>query len=544
MKVFLTSFTALLAVTLTSVRHVDAAGSSATEEKPDEPQQRRRRDQGPPPIAPEIGIVGASIAALTPALASYETPIQARFTHFYDSMWWNCIAVYSNDWLDSLTVARPTVVAQDESLYTTPNRALCGSQAIATYNYLSVPGNRAPFVQAMADIGVSVVDGIDSDLAACADEDIVCYQKVAADQEFSPEIMGHVVAKQLYDYSIKDGFNELGTDGGCVVSCRQFRDTTGYIPKNSPYDNGNRQKRGKKGQEQNWEPLLEDDGFGFFYYQQHVTPHIGQKASFFALPEEERKYRVASPPTYSRKRRVEAREVIERMAGLNDVKKMQVEVFDDKIRVLGAIIDSFIGKLLTEGYQDEELQQPNLVLSYERFINFVVGMTAAEMDSIIIAWKEKINYDLIRPTSVIKSWGDKLITTWAPGGGGVQEFPARDFEAYIRVMPHSEYVSGSACIFEALKDYVVGYMDLIGLDTTFPVAFPTIPAGSSSVEPGAVPETDLDLVYSDIETMADEGNDSRLDGGMHFDDSVPAAQELCSGIGTYAVDFANQLLGK
>lgn len=86
-------------------------------------------------------------------------------------------------------------------------------------------------------------------------------------------------------------------------------------------------------------------------------------------------------------------------------------------------------------------------------------------------------------------------------------------------------------------------MDLIGLDPTFPVAFATIPAGSSSVEPGIVPQTDLDLVYPDIETMADIGSQSRLDGGMHFDDSVPAARELCTGIGTHSVDFANQLLG-
>mmetsp|Transcript_43070 Transcript_43070/g.104244 ORF Transcript_43070/g.104244 Transcript_43070/m.104244 type:complete len:541 (+) Transcript_43070:524-2146(+) len=539
MKIYLPSFTALVASTIWVLPgnvHYGDAKSSATEEGAE--RQYGRHLQGlPPVVAQEIGIIGASIAALTPGLLSYETPIQARFTHYYDSLWWNCIAVYSSDLLDSLTVARPTVVAQDESLYSTQNRALCGAQASATYNYLSIPGNRASFVQVMGEVGVAVVDGIDPDLAACADEDFACYQAVAADKGFTPEIMGYVVAKQLYDYAVKDGFNELGTDDGCFVNCRQFSDTTGYFPKNSPYGS----QRLGLGREQNWEPLLEDDGFGFFYYQQHVTPHIGQKASFIALPEEDRKNRVAPPPTYSLRRQSEAREVIERMAGLDDVKKMQVEIFDNKIKVIEAIINSFVGKLLTDGYQDQELQQEGLILSYERFIHFVVGITAAEIDSIVIAWKEKVNYDLVRPTSVIKNLGDELITTWAPGG--IQEFPAKDFEAYKRVMPHSEYVSGSACIFEALKEFVVGYMNLIGLDPTFPVAFATIPAGSSSVEPGAVPETDLDLVYPDIETMADTGSYSRLDGGMHFDDSVPAGQELCSGIGTHAVDFANQLLG-
>lgn len=444
---FLPSLTALVALTI-YVPGIDAT-SSASEESAERHYGRNLQDL-PPVVAREIGIIGASIAALTPGLLRYETPIQARFTHYYDSLWWNCIAVYSSDLLDSLTVARPTVVAPDESLYSTENRAFCGAQAAATYNYLSIPGNRAFFVQVMSEIGITVVDGIDPDLAACADEDTACYQAVAADKDFIPEIMGQVVAKQLFDYAVKDGFNELGTDDGCVANCRQFSDTTGYFPKNSPYG---KQPVGLK-REQKWEPLLEDNGLGFFYYQQHVTPHIGKKASFIVLPEEDRENRVARQPTYSLSRKSEARKVVERMTGLDDVKKMQVEIFDNKIAVISAIIDSFVGKLLTDGYQDQELQQPGLVLSYERFIHFVIGLTGAEFDSIIIAWKEKVRYDLIRPTSVIKSLGDELITTWAPGG--IQEIRAKDFEAYKRVMPHSEYVSGSACIFEALKDFVVG----------------------------------------------------------------------------------------
>lgn len=235
-------------------------------------------------------------------------------------------------------------------------------------------------------------------------------------------------------------------------------------------------------------------------------------------------------------------EVIENMAGLDDLKTMQVEVFDNKLLVANAVLNSFVGKLLTSQYQDSELQQPDLVLSHNRFIDFVKGFTTTELDSIIISWKEMVNYDLIRPTSVVKDLGDQLITTWAPGG--IQTFPSKDFEAYKRVMPHSEYVSGSACIFEGIKDYVTGYMTLIGLDTTFPVAFDTLPAGSSQGEPGLVPASDLTLVDPDIETLAEVASQSRLDGGMHFGDSVPAAQELCVGIGTFAVDFGADLLGE
>jgi hypothetical protein len=151
-----------------------------------------------------------------------------------------------------------------------------------------------------------------------------------------------------------------------------------------------------------------------------------------------------------------------------------------------------------------------------------------------IAWKEKIKFDLVRPTTVIHRLGSRRIRTWAVGG--VQEFEARDFEAYNRVMPHSEYVSGSACLFESQKDLVNGYLTAIGLDpTSFPIAFPTMGVGSSTVEPGVVPAQPITLEYPNVNIMAEVGGISRLNGGMHFDASVSGAQKLCSGIGHHAV---------
>jgi hypothetical protein len=264
-----------------------------------------------------------------------------------------------------------------------------------------------------------------------------------------------------------------------------------------------------------------------------VTPHIGQRAKFRYIPESDRTARVASAPGYTNDRVSEARAVIERMAQLNDYSKIQMEKFDDKPQVAGVALVAFANKVLTDGYQDNELEQPGLILSFDRFIHFVQTLTAADYDAVVIAWKEKMNFDMIRPTSIIKEMsGD--ITTWAMGG--IQTFPASDFEAYMRVMPHSEYVSASACIFEAQKDMVNAYLTGIGLSTSsFPVVFPTVRAGGSRIEPGVVPATDLTLFYPNMETMATAGGNSRLDGGMHFDASVPAAQALCSGIGNDAV---------
>ena len=480
----------------------------------------------PPGAAPEIGILLSGIPSIVAELSTYETPITVRFTSLFSSMWWNCIASYSTDLLDSITKDAPAVRVLDEAMHETGNRALCVAQATATFSSLSLPGIVQPFLDAMQSLGISVEKEIDPDIAACG-VDGACFAQVAENGGYNPTIMGHIVAKLAYDYSVSDGFNQLGTDDACTVNCRNYTDITGYEPKK-----GNSPKR--------WKPLLEDNEKGFFYFQQHVVPHIGQLAKFRGLPENDRTTRVASNPSYSGNRKDEAAEVIALMAQLDDTKKMQVEVFDDKLLVALQVIASFVGKTALSNYQDNDLGKPGVVLSYERLVHFIMTHDIAEYDAVVIAWKEKVNYDLVRPTSIIKDYGNYPITTWAPGG--TQTFPAKHFEAYKRVMPHSEYVSGSACIFQAVEEVVLDYLEHIGLDPTFPVQF-EVAAGGSQVEPGVVPENDIVLLYATIQDMAAAGSQSRLDGGMHFAESVPAAIELCTGIGSNAVSVGVGLYG-
>lgn len=165
-----------------------------------------------------------------------------------------------------------------------------------------------------------------------------------------------------------------------------------------------------------------------------MTPHIGKTAAFRYLAESERE-RVVREPNYSLTMEAEIREVIGQMSLLDDYSKVEIEAFDDKLYVANAVIGAFVNKVLAagqDGFVDEELSPEGYTLSFERLLHFLQGFTAAELDGIIIAWREKVRLDLIRPTSLIKAMGDEMITTWAPGG--VQEFAAKGFEAYIRVM--------------------------------------------------------------------------------------------------------------
>jgi hypothetical protein len=531
----------------------------------------------PPVVASEIGILLTTIGALDLELVRYETPITLRFTNYFTIVFWNCIAVYDDTFLAADTNLRPTVASNDASTFTSENRAICASQAAVTYSAFSMPGAVEGTIAANADIDIHLEAELDPDIALCDASDpkstsfISCLQDAAAAGSYNPILMGQIVAFQAYLLSLEDGWNQLGTakPNGltCTYQCRNYTDPTGYAPINSPYD-----KSSFIGASSDrWQPLLgrfrdvaldpqliysclfsnscfvafaEDNDKGFFYYQEHVTPHIGATAAFRYVPESDRASRTAPPPKYTPSRVKEMRSLLLRMAALDDVKKMQVEAFDNKVLIANAVFGAFVGKVLTDGYQDSVLGKEGLTLSYERLVHFVAGYIAAEYDSVIIAWKEKVAYDLIRPTSTIKRWkgGTKDITTWAQFNG-VQSFKSTDFEAYKRVMPHSEYVSGTSCLFESVKEYVEGYLATINLDpTNFPVTIGPYAPGSSNVEPGLTPAAELTLTYSTIAAMADEGSESRLDGGMHFGAAVPGGKVLCSGIADYTIDGIFALL--
>eukprot|EP00956_Cyclotella_meneghiniana_P037429 scaffold138738_cov23-Cyclotella_meneghiniana.AAC.1 len=288
--------------------------------------------------APEIFYLLQTIPTLTPTFGKYETPMASRFANYYDSTWWNCVAAYSADYNDSFTKIRPAVVSSDSSAYTTANRAKCVVQATASLNafffggipeYLRTMEEKFPELSIQSEVPddvrsciVVVTEAEENDTknlfsssGRMTETDIgnttfraddICLRSVAAQSNHDPTIMGHVIALQTYAYAVNDGYNMLGQDGGCTVNCRPYADTTGYTPK------------GTLGR---WRPLMEENERGFYYKQEFVTPHIGQKAKFRFLPESDRVNRLVRKPSYSVNRESEIQEVINQMGQLDDYKK-------------------------------------------------------------------------------------------------------------------------------------------------------------------------------------------------------------------------------
>lgn len=50
----------------------------------------------------------------------------------------------------------------------------------------------------------------------------------------------------------------------------------------------------------------------------------------------------------------------------------------------------------------------------------------------------KVRHDLVRPPSIVHDLlDDEIVNTWAGHFAGAQDIPARDWEPYIRTMPHA-----------------------------------------------------------------------------------------------------------
>ena len=153
-----------------------------------------------------------------------------------------------------------------------------------------------------------------------------------------------------------------------------------------------------------------------------------------------------------------------------------------------------------------------------------------------------MSHDLVRPTTRIQDqMTDEQFDTWVKGKG-TQTLQGKEFESFIRVMPHAEFPSGSSCIFQHLyeftEDWIINNLDIT---TSPPIILGDFPVGSSISEPGITPAKTLKLSASSLLELRNLGDQSRLDGGMHFTASTEKCHQLCGGIGHLAANFTAKL---
>jgi len=145
------------------------------------------------------------------------------------------------------------------------------------------------------------------------------------------------------------------------------------------------------------------------------------------------------------------------------------------------------------------------------------GLGNALLDASITAWDAKRQWDSVRPITAVR-WLKKgqLVKAWGGPYQGTKTIRGEDWLPYQKANfptpPFAEYLSGHSTFSGAgaavLKTFAG---DKFGLSVI-------IPAGSSPVEPGAVPATAITLTWNSFSTARDQAGYSREYDGIHFED--------------------------
>jgi uncharacterized protein DUF6851/vanadium-dependent haloperoxidase-like protein len=146
------------------------------------------------------------------------------------------------------------------------------------------------------------------------------------------------------------------------------------------------------------------------------------------------------------------------------------------------------------------------------------ALNNALLDASITAWDAKRVWDSVRPITAVR-WlkQGQLIQAWAGPYQDTRTIRGEDWQPYqpasFPTPPFAEYLSGHStfsAVAAALLKAGTG-SDFFGMSVT-------IAAGSSIVEPGAVPASPVTLSWKSFYEAADQAGISREYGGIHFND--------------------------
>ncbi|WP_218105712.1 DUF6851 domain-containing protein [Micromonospora inyonensis] len=331
--------------------------------------------------------------------------------------------------------------------------------------------------------------------------------------------IGILAARNAMAARKNDGSNRDGDAGGRKYNQQPYADYTGYRPVNTAYQLRNPSR---------WQPNTASTR-EVFTVQEFATPQFGRVKPFtYDSPAQ---FQV-SPPTNSnhlnhRAYRSQADAVLRASAGLDDRQKVTAELFNDNVRPFGIIAGA--------------IARGNIHLNTEETVRYVAASVVAGVDVVIASWYLMREYDSVRPFSAIGHlYGGEKLTAWGgPGKGTVSDITGDEWQGYLSTLAFAspEYPSASSALCLA---YVQQARRFIGTDQ-LTIAWP-VPKGSSLVEPGVTPASDMTLSWSSLSDFASDCGQSRIWGGENFPSSVEAAKRYAPQIGDLAYDFVQRKL--
>jgi hypothetical protein len=338
------------------------------------------------------------------------------------------------------------------------------------------------------------------------------YDSADASTDIStPTGIGNVAAVAVLDVHHYDGANQLGDMLGGTPRVA-YSDYTGYTPVNDPMDLRLPFDPTTVHDPDSWQPLRYFDASGNVVMPKFVGAQWQRVTTFAITPGALRSS--SGPARYgSPEFLTQARDLLELSANLSDEQKMVAEYWADGPRSElppghWNLFAQFVARRDHHGENAHGLEQD---------VKLFFALTNAISDAGCCAWDNKITFNSVRPITAIRTlFRGEPVLAWGGPFQGTKEIDGATWFPYqptsFPTPPFPEYSSGhsnfSAAGAEILKLFTGS--DRFGGSVT-------LRAGSSKVEPGAVPSSDITLSWPTFSHAADQAGMSRRYGGIHFE---------------------------
>jgi len=341
----------------------------------------------------------------------------------------------------------------------------------------------------------------------------------AKEDPTTPSGIGVIAAKNALAARRNDGSNRDGDMGGAKYNRQPFADYTGYKPVNSSYDLRDPSR---------WQPAT-DSTRNVYRDQGFATPQYGLVKPFtFDNPAQ---FKV-SPPSMGDYHRhngayqSQADDVLKASASLDDREKVATELFNDKVMTFGAVA----GTPVVFGGQYDTV----------KMVDYITASDVAFVDSTIVTWYYKGKYDSVRPFSAIHYlYPNKKLTAWGgPGQGTVNDITGKEWQPYLSgkyAADTPEYPSVTAALCLSFAEQVRRFTGTDQAAISYSAA-----KGSSLVEPGVTPATDITLRWSNWTDFAHDCGESRVWAGENFPSAIKAAAQYAPKIGDLSYSYVQR----
>ena len=327
----------------------------------------------------------------------------------------------------------------------------------------------------------------------------------------TPTGIGNVAAAAVLDTHHADGANQLGDMAGGTPGAA-YSDYTGYVPLNDPMDIRVPFDATLVNDPNAWQPLRYVDGSGRLVTPAFVGAQWPRVATFAVVPGSLRS--ASGPARYGSAEYVsQALDLLNISAGLTDEQKVIAEYWADGPRSElppghWNLFAQFISRRDHHGIHS---------YGVARDVKLFFALTNAIADAGCCAWDNKRTFNSVRPITAIRTlFRGQAVRAWAGPYQGTKMIDGSAWFPYqpttFPTPPFPEYSSGhsnfSAAGAEILKLFTRS--DRFDGSTV-------VPAGSSRIEPGAVPSDDVTLSWATFSDAANQAGLSRRYGGIHFE---------------------------